>query len=253
MDEDVFRILFEAQSKSPSLRDAWREAYADDFPEDADPLSFVTRSDLARIAGALELGTGDELVDLGCGAGGPGAHVARTTRARLTGVDPNRAALKIARARHLGELPSGSRFQLGEFAATNLPPASVQGAMSTDALLFAPDPTAAFQEVARILEPGCRVAFTSFELRTRSQTLDAGPLPDYRPFLDKAGFRIEVYEETRDWEPRMRAVFSGILARREPLMRELGEPAGPFTMAWATLRPPELSDSRRILAIAQYA
>lgn len=251
MDEDLFRLMFDAQAKSPTLREVWRDAYADDYPEDADPLSFVTRSDLLRIADALELSPSDELVDVGCGAGGPGSQVARSTGARLTGIDASQGALEIARQRHLGQLPDGSRFLYGEFCSTGLPDRHARGVMSTDALLFAADPAAAFQELARILGSGGRLAFTSFELRSHSQSLDAGPIPDYRPSLEGAGFRIETYEETPSWEARMRAVFSGILDRREQLARELGDPAGPLTFAWATLRPPELDESRRIIAVAQ--
>ncbi|MCP5056192.1 MAG: class I SAM-dependent methyltransferase [bacterium] len=251
MDEDLFKIMFEAQAKSPTLRDVWRHAYADDYPEDADPLSFVTCSDLRGISEALGQEVGQDMADIGCGAGGPGAHVAKTSEARLTGVDSSPGALGIARNRHLGGLPEGSRFQQGEFASTGLPDAFAHGVMSTDALLFADDPAAAFREIARVMKPRGRLAFTSFELKTRSESLRTGPIIDYRPSLESAGFIIETYEETPDWEDRMRNVFSGILDRREELTRELGEPAAPLTFAWATLRPPELSESRRILAVAQ--
>ena len=52
MDDDVYRILFEAQAKSPTLRAVWRDAYGDDYPAQADPLSFVTNSDLGRCEAA---------------------------------------------------------------------------------------------------------------------------------------------------------------------------------------------------------
>ncbi len=71
MDDELFSLVFEAQDKSPLMREIWRQAYGDDYPENADPLSFVTKSDLSRIARALSLGENEDLVDLGCGAGGP--------------------------------------------------------------------------------------------------------------------------------------------------------------------------------------
>jgi hypothetical protein len=88
-------------------------------------------------------------------------------------------------------------------------------------------------------------------LRSRSQSLGAGPIPDYRPFLEGAGLWVEIYEEAPDWEARMRMVFAGILERREQLTRELGDPAAALTFAWATFRPPELSESRRVFAVAR--
>jgi ubiquinone/menaquinone biosynthesis C-methylase UbiE len=251
MDYDnLFRIMIDAGAKSAVMREAWRNAYGDDYPEEADPASFVTKTDLDRIVQELELKAGDDLVDLGCGPGGPGSHVACATGARLTGIDSATAALEFAR-RRLRALPAGSRFEHGDFTATRLPAAFADGVMSTDALLFAADQPAVFREVARITKPRCRFAFTSFELRSQSKSLNAGPIPDYRPFLEGAGFAIEVYEESPEWESRMRAVFAGMLDRREQLERELGEPAAPILLAWATLRPAELSRSRRVFVVAR--
>jgi len=250
MDENAFRTMFETQARSSALRDVWRDAYGDDFPEDADPASFVTRADLRGILEALDLGSGDDLVDVGCGPGGPGAAVARANGARLTGIDPVAAALELARDRQLATLPAGSAFRRGDFTATGLADSYADGLMSTDALLFAPDPAAAFAEFARILEKGRRMAFTTFELRSHSKALAAGPIPDYRPFLSSAGFVVESYEETPDWERRMRAVFSGILSRRERIEREVGDATASLLCAWATLRPSELSESRRIAVVA---
>jgi ubiquinone/menaquinone biosynthesis C-methylase UbiE len=248
--ENLFRMWIEAGGKGV-VREAWRNAYGDDYPEDADPASFVTKTDLRRIAESLGLEAGHDLVDLGCGPGGPGSHVARATGARLTGIDSSNAALEFARSRRLGTLAEGSRFEHGDFAATGLPTAFADGVMSTDALLFATDQAAVFREVSRITKQGGRLAFTSFELRSHSKSLDAGPIPDYRPFLERAGFAIEVYEEAPRWESRMRAVFANILDRREQLERELGEPAAPILLAWATLRPSELSESRRVFVVAR--
>ncbi len=121
MEEDLFRVMFEAQAKSPTLRAVWSDAYGVDYPDQADPLSFVTNSDLDRLGSALGLNPGDDLVDVGCGAGGAGAHVARSAGARLTGVDFSGGALVIARQRHLGRLPDGSRFQQGESGSTGWP------------------------------------------------------------------------------------------------------------------------------------
>jgi cyclopropane fatty-acyl-phospholipid synthase-like methyltransferase len=79
---DAYGMMFAAQAGSPTLRDIWRAAYQADSPADADPLSFVTQTDLDRIVDALALTPGMNLVDLACGAGGPGTQVARATGAR---------------------------------------------------------------------------------------------------------------------------------------------------------------------------
>ena len=248
---DAYGAMFAAQAGSRTLREIWRAAYEADYPTDADPLSFITQTDLNRIINALELSPSMDLVDLACGAGGPGAHVARATGARLTGIDASPGAVEMARMRHLDDLAEGSRFESRPFDDTVLPDGFADGVMSTDALFYAEDQTALFREVARIAKPGSRLAFTSFELRSHSRVLNAGPVLDYRPFIESAGFLMEAYEEAPDWESRMRAVFSGILGQREKLERELGESIAGGMIAWARSRPQELSDSRRILVIAQ--
>lgn len=197
MDDQLFSLLFAAQDKSPLLRAIWQQAYGDDYPDNADPLSFVTKSDLARIGAELRLETDERLVDLGCGAAGPSATIATDLGARLTGVDASKVAIELASERHLSSLREGSEFIHGSFDSTGLPEAFARGVMSTDALLFAEDFNATFKEAARICQPGGRLVFTSFELTEPSASLGgAGPIEDYRPYLLDAGFAVEAYEET---------------------------------------------------------
>jgi SAM-dependent methyltransferase len=174
-----------------------------------------------------------------------GATRTWTNTSRLTGVDASESALAIAQRRYLVTLPDGSRFRRGDFSSTPLPDRFAYGVMRTDALPFAPDLSAAFRELARILKSGCRLAFTGSELRAHSATLSTGPILDYRPALEKAGFSVQLYLQTPSRESRMRAVFSGILERKDRLVQELGEPAGPITFAWATLRPGAWGQSAR--------
>ncbi len=56
--EERYDTIFEAQTRSPSLRRIWAEVYGDDHPGYADPMSFVTLTDLNRIVGDLEVGSG---------------------------------------------------------------------------------------------------------------------------------------------------------------------------------------------------
>lgn len=248
---DTYGEMFAAQAGSTTLREIWRAAYQEDYPENADPLSFVTQTDLNWIVDTVELTAGTDLVDLACGAGGPGAYVAHTTGARLTGIDASAGAVEIARRRHTNGLDAGSRFENHPFEDTCLPDCFADAVMSTDALFYATSQSTLFDEVARIGKPGSRLAFTSFELRSHSRALNAGPVLDYRRSLEAAGFEIERYEEAPDWESRMRAVFSGILANREELQQELGEVLANLMITWAQFRPQELSDSRRVLVAAR--
>ncbi len=247
---DGYGAMFAAQAASPTLREIWQAAYGADYPADADPLSFVTQTDLDRILASLDLAPDDRLVDLACGAGGPGVHVARAVGVRLTGIDVSPGAVEIARNRHLPGIRAGSAFEAAPFDDTGLADGFADAVMSTDALFYAEDRDVLFGEIARIGKPKCRLAFTSFELRSRSNALNAGPVLDYRAPLESAGFEVDVYEATPDWEARMRAVFAGILDKRDALERELGAQMADGVAAWATLRPNELHDSRRVFVSA---
>ena len=58
-------------ARSATLRRIWRDAYGDEYPEEASPNGFIPRSILRRLADELRVGPGETLVDLGCGHGGP--------------------------------------------------------------------------------------------------------------------------------------------------------------------------------------
>ena len=80
---------------------------------------------------------------------------------------------------------------------------------------------------------------------------------DYRPLLLEAGFEVEVYDETPDWERRQRGVYAGILAATEALIQERGEQAAGFMIqeaehATGLLDGTDyLAHARRILVIAR--
>ena len=152
---------------------ARRRGRALDFPEEFGHISLTTLADLQRTASALRLKRGDTLAGLGCGMGGPALWLARETGANLIGVDLSAVAVEkaTARAARLG-LGAQAEFRVGSFAATGLDDQSVDGATSEDALQYALDKNEAMCEVARILRPGARFAFTAFELElARAATL----------------------------------------------------------------------------------
>ena len=69
----------------------WREVYGDEYPERAEPYSYVSTSELERLAKDLSVGPGKTLADLGCGRGGPGLWVAERTGANLVGSTSQRS------------------------------------------------------------------------------------------------------------------------------------------------------------------
>ncbi|HZO24749.1 MAG TPA: methyltransferase domain-containing protein [Chloroflexota bacterium] len=254
---DTYASRHARDFESPTSRRARREVYGDDYPEEARPRSFITLSELRRIAGELRVGPGQTIVDLGCGWGGPGLWVARETGAGLVGIDLS--SIGVTRAReHAAEvgLAARARFEIGDLTATDLPGASFDGAMSVDVLWSVPDKPAALREIARILRPGARFAFTNWD-RDLSPPGYLPPLADHRPLLDSAGFDVETYEVQPDDERLRGAYYEHLVAAEADLLDEIGEEETRKLMASARGNlglvdgTRYLDHSRRILVVAR--
>ena len=251
-----YDAVYAATLRSPTLRRLWHEhAEGPDFPEEFGHISFTTLPELRRVAAELHLSPGETLVDLGCGMAGPALWVARQTEARLIGVDLSAVAVEqaTARALQLG-LGGQARFVVGSFAETGLGADSAAGAMSEDALQYAPDKWAAMAEAARILRPGGRLVFTTYELdpdrAANLPVLGADPVDDYRPLLTRAGFAVEVYEEVPGWPEPMTTTYSRILDAKESVTREMGEAAAAALFMEMSMTVQQQPYRRRVLVAA---
>lgn len=254
--EAGYDAVYAAMPNSPTLQRLWREHAAGlDFPEDFAHISFVTISQLSRMARELRLSPGETLVDLGCGMAGPSLWVARETGANLVGVDLSAVAVAEAgaRAATLG-LSNQARFVVGTFSATTLPCVSAEGIMSEDALQYAPDKTASFAEAARILRSGGRLVFTAFELEPSNvaglPVIGADPIDDYRPQLEAAGFAVDTYEEVPGWPEPMTVAYTAVLAAKQTLAEEMGEAAFAALSTEMFLTLERKPYTRRVLAAA---
>jgi ubiquinone/menaquinone biosynthesis C-methylase UbiE len=227
---EVYDRLHLAQRRSATLKRVWLHASGEDYPEAFDHISFVTLAELHQAVGELRLSTGQTLVDLACGTGGPGLWIARETGVRLIGVDVSEIAIAEARNRALGlNLDDRADYRRSSFEQTGLPPASVDGAFSVDALVYAADIAAAVREIARILRPGARFVGTTFEIDSKIAARLGLPvqdaLQDYRPTLEAAGLRVVIYEETPGWAERLRATYQALISEREQLVVDAGATA----------------------------
>jgi ubiquinone/menaquinone biosynthesis C-methylase UbiE len=143
-DDEHWRAFFAAVARSETRRKNRREVYGADFPEEVDPNSFLTMTELRRMAQELKVGSGDTFIDIGCGRGGPGLWVARETGAALIGLDQVEVALEQAAQRAADfDVVDRARFQLGDIQSTGLEASSLDGAMSVDVLIFVDDKRAA--------------------------------------------------------------------------------------------------------------
>lgn len=246
----VFDEAFGAPVSHVEL-EIWREVYGPEYPEGLDPHSYITRSELARFVAEVGVGHGDQLLDVGCGRGGPGLWVAAHTGARLTGVDIADSALAAATARAecLG-LAQHAEFLIGRFEELPLPSGSVDAVMSVDALLFTPDKALAAVELARVLRPGGRLVLTTWDY-SRQPAGRPPQVADHRPLLEAAGFTVLAYDETDDWRARQNRIDELLLGRADEYAAEQGESPDDVRAAVAEMHATLDCMIRRVLVVAE--
>lgn len=242
----VFNALYEGQPASETFRNIYRDVFGPEFAEEADPCGFLTMTDLNNLVRDLRVGPGKTFADLACGRGGGGLWVARATGASLVGLDISdvAAAQGAARIGSFG-LEGRAQFRAADIAATGFPDASFDGAMSIDSLFLVPDKVGAFREAGRILKPGARFCFTTWEVDEPNR------VKDYRPLLERFDFAVETYEESPDWRRRQQGVHERILAEKDQIISEMGLDAARFWINGATLELSIIDKMRRIYVVAQ--
>lgn len=208
------------------------------LPPEVEPFSFISATQLDHATQALALSSGETLVDLGCGRGGPGLWLAQRTGATLVGVDFSAVAVAHASQRAaLFGMADHARFVVGDLTATGLPDTSADAAVSIDALHLATEPTAAAEEAFRILRPNRHLVMTSW----RPRQPDDPRLPNHRRIdwpqtLAHAGFQNVQLQARPDWHDVSTRIYRAALS--------LGDPAD--DAALATLQ----DQARRNLPIA---
>jgi ubiquinone/menaquinone biosynthesis C-methylase UbiE len=236
---------FYRKMKSESLRDIYREVYGSDYPEEADPDGFVSNSDLQNIIDHLNVSSGDIIIDLGCGRGGPGLWISRKTGATYTGIDLSENAIYRASERIKDFRIEGNvKFECGDISSLNFPDNSFNGAISIDTLSFMPDLPKTFLEISRVLRSKSNLVFITWEKKKVAK------IKDYQHYLLNAGFNIKVYEEVKDWERRQREVYEKILESKKVLIKDMGMDGAFAWILDAKSFLPGLKDSRRIFVVA---
>ena len=112
------------------------------------------------LADRLSLRPGMQVLDVGCGVGGPMGTLARQYGASFVGINNN--AYQIERAKvHTRDVQSLCRFIHGDFMQIPEDDDHYDAAMAIEATPHAPDKNAAFREIFRVLRPGA--CFAGYE------------------------------------------------------------------------------------------
>ena len=138
--------------------------------------------DFARraILDALALGTGDRLLDVGCG-GGLLLRDALATGAAATGLDHSEEMVALARER-----APGATVVAGTADALPFPDGGFTAVSMSVVLLFLSDPDAVLRECRRVLAPGGRLAAYTTAPELRGTPAAPEPLAAHAHFHDDA-------------------------------------------------------------------
>jgi SAM-dependent methyltransferase len=162
--------------------------------------SFMTAGEVRALAVQAGIGPGVRVLDLCCGAGGPGHFLTRELGCDYLGVDASTSAVALARER-AGDLPC-------RFATAHVPPVpggSFDVVLLLETMLAFEDKDALVHEIAAALRPGGRLVFTLEEgppLTTaeRAAMPDADtvwltPLDEMAASLERAGLVVTCRED----------------------------------------------------------
>ena len=147
--------------RAPSLT-ALERARATAYPaeEYVGQESFMRAAEIRRLAHQARVGHGVPVLDLCCGVAGPGRMITAESGCHYLGIDRSASALDTAR-QLAGNLPC--RFEQAHLPP--LPEGRFEVVFLLETMLAFPGKDALVAEVARVLEPGGRFAFTVEEGR----------------------------------------------------------------------------------------
>jgi ubiquinone/menaquinone biosynthesis C-methylase UbiE len=147
--------------RAPALT-ALERARAAAFPpaDYAGQESFIRASEVRTLALRAGIGSDVSVLDVCCGVAGPGRMITAESGCRYLGVDQSASSLAIAR-----ELASDLPCRFEQAHIPPLPVGRFEVVLLLETMLAFPDKDALAAEVARVLEPGGRFAFTIEEGR----------------------------------------------------------------------------------------
>ncbi len=112
------------------------------------------------LADRLSLKPGMDVLDVGCGVGGPMGNMARHSGANFVGINNN--AYQIERAKlHTKDVGQLCRFIHGDYMQIPEDDDRYDAAFAIESMPHAPDKAGAFREVLRVLRPGA--CFAGYE------------------------------------------------------------------------------------------
>ncbi len=177
------------------------------------------------LADRLPIQPGQNIVDIGCGLGGPARYMAKRFRCHVSGLDITEPFVEAARKlTALLRMESEVNIDRGDGQRLPYPDSSFDGAYTQHATMNVADRPAFFAEAYRVLKPGAFFALTEHGLGPKVEL--HYPVPwsmdgagsylvtpsETRAILEKTGFESIVIEDTG---PKYLAAYRAAIERAE--------------------------------------
>jgi cyclopropane fatty-acyl-phospholipid synthase-like methyltransferase len=193
-----------------AIAEVRKETYGEDFGQS----SWVTADEYRRFFRALDLRPGEQVLDVGCGSGGPALFLARETGCRVTGIDINEAGIKAGEtaAREAGMEAAVTFCRLDVCEPLPFRTDEFDALVCMDVVCHLRERGQLFKDWYRILRNGGRLLLTDpvvvtglvskDELAARSSTgyFDFCPPGVNERLLGDAGFELQPTEDATDNE-----------------------------------------------------
>ncbi len=187
-----YQRFYQAAGPSASHSELCRRVFGMDLCQEG-------QADMASLKDLLEkldLKPGENVLDLGCGAGVIAEYISDQAGVSVTGVDNTSPAIEEANRRTAGKR-SRLRFALGDMNALDLAAQSFDAVISLDTLYWAADLEDTLSQLAAALRPGGRMAlFMNHHIEAGG---DAGRLAPECTKLSKALTALGLSFETSDY------------------------------------------------------
>jgi SAM-dependent methyltransferase len=208
------------------------------YGEDIGQHSWTSAEELRTICTSIQRNS--DIVDFGCGAGGPLTFIVQSMGCRGAGCDISESALEAARGRaqQMGISELVSFFRADCDSPLSLPSNGLDTAISIDVILHLRNRCEFLRQVNRVLKPGGKFIFTDAGILTGAITdaeRERRTFFGYTDFVDQ-GFNERsianaglVIEGVVDSTSVLIANASGRLQARQVLWKELSSLEGPET------------------------
>jgi ubiquinone/menaquinone biosynthesis C-methylase UbiE len=207
-------------------RDTWGEEFGQS--------GWITAPEQDRFIELLGLKSGQTLLDIGCGSGGPTLRFGERTGVTARGIDVHNDGITTAR-RQAAERGLADRVSFEVCDATGplqFDDGSFDAVMSVDAISHMPNHTKVVTEWARVIKPGGKLLFTNASVLTGEATHEelairgnfglqvyVAPAIDDRA-IEAAGLQLMIKEDTTEQVATIAYRWHEARAKRESGLRE---------------------------------